>query len=446
MSQENNTFEKFLKVLQKKHLSVKNFPEKIMSWSAVQIIEFAADAYFSLEELPNKVHNLFTFAASSSFSGGAFPCAGAKCRLNNMDSLSRFAALYADRVYIPNPFEKFLDIDDGKEISEVLRDDLIGDLYNLIYAQPLFEAGLFSVRNNIRGLCASCLEHSEQLEESIQYKLDQVEKHLETQYGSKVRVEITDREDEIFLVFSGPEQFVEHGSVDICGTLRQDLVDGYVRGKSRKLTRKEIQKYGIFQWFIRPTLTDLFEQNLHVLTRHTQYLSNRQIDFDLIASVGTPDTLSVNRKLVDGIAHSIPDILGIRLENLLKLREKEGEAFMVYRDKLRNALEQSKALKTKEIVQLVDDEIKPELNKIENTIKNSRKLLKRSLLQDVIVSSGYITVGIFGGFLSPQAGNLVTAIGGLTSARALVEKTTKMITAPEQVLENPYYFLWKATK
>jgi len=65
------------------------------------------------------------------------------------------------------------------------------------------------------------------------------------------------------------------------------------------------------------------------------------------------------------------------------------------------------------------------------------------LTRDLVVSAGFIAVGLFGGFLSPRAAEVVTALGGLTFARSVAEKVSQVRKDPAGVVEKPYYFLWK---
>jgi hypothetical protein len=175
-------------------------------------------------------------------------------------------------------------------------------------------------------------------------------------------------------------------------------------------------------------------------------LTDREIDLDIVTSIGEPDVIRTSKSFLAGLSHSIPTIEDVRLDKLIRLRQKEGEAFEVYRDALHRVLNQARALKPEEMRELIDDEIRPEIHKIERTIKNTRRLLVDSLTRDILVSTGYIAIGLFSGFLSPQAAEIVTTLGGLAFAKSVVEKVTQLRTDSGDALENPYYFLWKLKK
>ncbi len=278
----------FDQILRKYKVSEWNLPQKMFSWDISKVTDFVFDAYSSLREEPNKSNSVFTFAANITLSGGSFPCSALKCRFDNLDSLSRFAALYADRVYVANPFEKYVF---NPEIVEPRLPSLIDDVVAFLYSRPLFDAGLFSVRNNVSGFGDICLEYIDSLAIGIRKKIRKAEKQLCTRYLDDVKFEINNWGDEIFLSVSGSENLIEHGTVDIVRGLPKNLVDKYEKGSPRRLTKKEIKDNGLFRQFVLPVLADLFELNLHVVTRKTNYLSNRNLDFELMSQIGNASTL-----------------------------------------------------------------------------------------------------------------------------------------------------------
>ncbi|GAA4497572.1 hypothetical protein GCM10023172_12750 [Hymenobacter ginsengisoli] len=56
------------------------------------------------------IDSKFSFVANNTLSGGVFPCYEERCRTKHIDTLARNAILYADVVYIQNPFDKYLHI------------------------------------------------------------------------------------------------------------------------------------------------------------------------------------------------------------------------------------------------------------------------------------------------------------------------------------------------
>ena len=81
-----------------------------------------------------------------------------------MGRLLTFAALYADKVYIENPLERYFSRlpPDSLDILSVG-----GDILTLLYLRPLFKAGGLGIRNNIVCLCKECLAKQEAIEEEV---------------------------------------------------------------------------------------------------------------------------------------------------------------------------------------------------------------------------------------------------------------------------------------
>jgi len=386
--------EEFYKYIRRRGISEENVFRKLDSWGPNEILDFVQEAYLALRAQPEKTESIFAFSANSSLSGAPFPYASINCRLNKIDSVARFAALYADQVFIENPFEKYVHY---KSIYDPRTNKIIiaGDILGLLYLRPLFQAGLLSTRHNILLLCSECKDEVENLEREVAEQLDKARKQLQKKYLREVKVHIEKREDEVFLSYAGPEHLVEHGIIDFIGQLPQPLLEKCGSVGARQLTNREIKEYDLTSWFVDPILKDIFQQNIHVCRHRTQYLTDREIDLDIVTSIGEPDVIRTSKSFLAGLSHSIPTIEDVRLDKLIRLRQKEGEAFEVYRDALHRVLNQARALKPEEMRELIDDEIRPEIHKIERTIKNTRRLLVDSLTRDILVSTGYIAIGLF---------------------------------------------------
>ena len=77
---------------------------KIMSASPESLLKFCAQfsEIFSQSSIKEKEKTIFSHSASLSLAGDRNPCEHIDCRLERVRSLSQFAALYSDRVYVQN--------------------------------------------------------------------------------------------------------------------------------------------------------------------------------------------------------------------------------------------------------------------------------------------------------------------------------------------------------
>ncbi|MCX6039004.1 MAG: hypothetical protein NTW99_14200 [Chloroflexi bacterium] len=153
-----------------------------------------------------------------------------------------------------------------------------------------------------------------------------------------------------------------------------------------------------------------------------------------------------SRALIDGFSHDIPYISNVPINKLIELRQKEGEAFEVYRDALNRALMQIDDSSVPRARQVFSDTVLPELHKINNAIKNSRKLLKRSIAQELLLGAGFIGIGLFSGLVPATFGECLAAVGGYSFITGIANEIKNLATEPPEIRENSYYFLWKIQK
>jgi hypothetical protein len=92
--------------------------------------------------------------------------------------------------------------------------------------------------------------------------------------------------------------------------------------------------------------------------------------------------------------------------------------------------------------QIYQDEIRPELNKINLTLKNNKKVLWGNIKSNVFLASTYISTSLFTGILPTNIGKIVASVGGFGFAKNIGQDVLKLIKKPE-VRNNELYFLWK---
>lgn len=145
----------------------------------VETMALIGKYHFHSSDTPNEN---FSFIANSSLSGAAHPCAALECRKRKLDQLASFASLYADEVYIQNPFEKIY-LRGDKSIREVERQEVLAGIHNYFYLKPLIEAGIVkyaTLNNNF------CELHSNKiatpLKQAIEKKEDKLVEVLERHF------------------------------------------------------------------------------------------------------------------------------------------------------------------------------------------------------------------------------------------------------------------------
>lgn len=161
----------------------------------------------------NNKNEQFSFTANSALSGGAHPCASPKCRLGRTQSLVTFAALYADEVYIQQPFEDIA-LRGPSAIREVDRHNLVAGLYIFKALRPLIEKGIVKYAIDVNPFCD---HHHTTVAMPLLEKITARSDALKAEIGRillescSVTFNQTDRRPSFEV--SGPEGVIEHGTV-----------------------------------------------------------------------------------------------------------------------------------------------------------------------------------------------------------------------------------------
>jgi hypothetical protein len=426
MENANKVIEYF-EFLARKGLCPEEAQNTVQKWSSSQIADFfeANDAHspYVAPEVDNS--SLFDFIATQSLGGGRFPCWGLSCRRKKVDQLARFAVLYADSVAVPFPFRN---APEEHWDAESTRQDILDDLVLVYQLRPLLEAGLIGFYP-IYDAIAVCAHHKHELEE-IRNRLKHAARIAIKPYLEEIKVVVNRNGNQTYIDYEGPEKIIEHRKARLT-----------VDAKYGQLIKKT--KVDHLLEYLGPILDDIFLQNR---LRRVSCLTNRELDLELIRNLHQSPENEASRHLFDGLTHSLPFVQQISLENLLTLREKEGESFQVYRDSLSNALKTYSLSNAGQSRQLFQDIIQPELNRIDLTVKNSRKLLNQKTSIDLLIGAGFLTVGLSNGLFSPTAREMLAAIGGYEFVKTTMAELTEIARDPISVRDNNFYFLWKVRK
>jgi hypothetical protein len=149
---------RLLNIFKERDLLGRNGPKDrtVRSLSISKITEIAEeiDVLIKASQSPIK-EPIFSHAASFGLGGSRLECNRLECRITRINELARFALMYSDKVFIPNFFSDYIEIDSDADIEKV-RHDLYEDLIVLYVILPLLDGGhldFFSLETDV---CFSC--------------------------------------------------------------------------------------------------------------------------------------------------------------------------------------------------------------------------------------------------------------------------------------------------
>jgi hypothetical protein len=422
----------------------KEFPMKMHALTDDQLRDLIINA-IGYASISHKVNDFspFNFLANSTLSGGGFPCAQMACRLKNIDKLARNAVLYADTVFLANPFDQYLHTE---TFTDYQRLDLARDIAIMYDAKPLFDEGIFQFSTSIFHVCEACNKKMVSASRRLQRKLAKVDLEILEMVWGQHKFSLKRYPDSTpYVQMEGNDDLLEHPIVfNLVNGEDHEILGKLKNIRPRKLALEEVISLGIAGNIVNPISDDLINQHLYSNFFSAHYLTNRTIDVKCLNQHRNKSSFAGNKLLSDALRHELPFVEGVDLRKLIQLRKKEGEAFQEYRSSFSAFLKN--ANKGYDLQQAFNDEIQPEINKMNQTIKTSKKLIVSDITKDLVIGSTFVSVGLFSHFLPSNIGQIVAGLGGVNYLSKFGDNVKKLATVESDVRSNKYYFLWKLQK
>jgi hypothetical protein len=450
MAERMKHISEYFEFLERVGISADELAVPIHDMSGMDVLEFVSDCNRFAPHDTHSSSSFFDFVANSSLSGGDFPCQMVPCRIERADHLARYAALYANRVVIPDPFEKYgLTLQNlgkrrlRKEALESLRTEIIGDLAILYHLRPLLESGHIVLASAPWHFCAACYERvTGRPQEELPAKLKKVFDAYLSLLAGRTRVKWK-KGKWYSVAVEGYPTLAPHDlntliQVKNARKLRESVADA---SGHNPIKLEDAVAHAAARHLAQELTDDSAVQDLYGSGLGLNYLTDREVD---LTAAG--EARSAGRDaaaLAKGLGHALPFVEQVPLERLLRLRNVEGDAFEVYRAALKKIVSELRDRPAGEISEAVSDIINPELAKIDMVFKKSKKLLKDSLVRDTIYATGFVTVGLTAGILPTNVGQIVAGVGGLTKVGSMLTSASKLLQEPEEVRGERFYFLWR---
>lgn len=416
--------------------------KSLLAWDSEALIKFVTDAYSPNDLSTDGEHVDFGFIANGQLSGDPFPCGAENCRLGKIDELARFAALYSDKVLIHHPFEKY----SGKnEFNEDNKKNLFTDILLLNRIRPLVESGLVGFSGAYLHYCKDCSQDLEKIPNSVVAKRKEAEELLSELCLSHMSLAVSKRNGKLVFQVTA-ENVLPHPIYRVSNYSPEYDTLGISEGTFTTIQKNDPRFQPVAKSFFDVIATDLGVQDYYSRKNGFGVITDRPVDLEVLSRLGKSDFGDLASRIVRDFQHALPFVANVPLDHLVDLRREEGEAFACYRDAFNGALKTMHLDGTADLKQLFGDVIRPELNKINLTVKNGHKLLTADFRESLIINSGIVSVGLFAGFLPETARAFMTAVGGVKMGHDLLAKLNGLQREPASIRDSKYYFLWRVAK
>ena len=424
--------------------------EVVYKLNGGEIIEFFTECYKLLEKDFQPAKSNFEFAASSSMSGEPFNNNDLLYRVYKIGELSEFAILYSDVVWIRNPLEKY-GYGNASLFDENGIQNFANDICVLMFLQDLIHEGIVKIAATTKSYTEKELKDIQsRFPKDFENTLKELEFQLKEIFKENMSFKLIEHEGEFGIEFTAKgiaEKTIERKLGFLNWSSTEDEIPKFIekafKKKSKKIAKKHLNKSGLLSHFVYPIINDLSFQNWFNNGFGQNYITDREIDLELINKLNKNKNANNSQKITNGLKHALPTLANARIEDLLRVRKNETDAFVVYRNSMNALLDNGKDLSEKDMVQIIDDVIKPQIDKIQLTLSSTKKSIKGKATGEVIIGSGIISFALFSGLLSPEMASGITTLAGFHNSYKIGKGIWDYKSSEAQIRDNNYFFLWK---
>lgn len=153
---------------------------------------------------------------------------------------------------------------------------------------------------------------------------------------------------------------------------------------------------------------------------------------------------SISENMMKGLYHVAPNLPDVSLEHLIDFRNSEITSFRVYRDSLQEAINQSKFMSEKQIVEAFEDLVRPKLTKLDNVYEKKQRTIEKVTKRNIMKALVPIQIGLFANYIPFNYSDIVSAVGGITGISSFLLSLgfgiKDSFSDPEEVILDDIYF------
>ena len=423
--------------------------------------EFLNEVVLKLLDYTNfdtvEVQNHFNLMANSRLSGGKYLDSTLQSRINNCEALIRDSLLFADVLWIKNPMDGYFHCHSGYFCDNDGKNDLIIAITILYKFKSLLENGLARICGTKEHFCHSCLMSSisyndvpakyRRIVNQIENKIcssfkDDVKFYAYSEKG-KFYLQIESSRSDLFEVKENKIELTEYGFGPI--------LEKASKRKSKKIFKKEVtDSTTLYCELMRPIIDDVLMYNWFANQSNYKlsYLTNRDIDSQVMSQISSPKTQKINSGLSEALAHTLPTLLKIPNQRIMELRLNEREAFENYRFNLNKLLQDLKKsnISTEHAREALYDTVVPCINAMNIAVRKNKEIAGRGLMANVAIGAGSMVLGLVDTFLPEATKGPLMALGISNHGASAIHHLRNYLSNDSSIRDQQFYFLWKLQK
>jgi hypothetical protein len=385
----------------------------------------------------------FSFVASKSLRGGA-DCGEYFCRMQKVDVLGRYAALYANRVILPLPLQDPSKVDSETDAAR----QVSHASFALLRLRPLIDAGLvFPVVMRSFHRCEHALEWTNRMIEFIHWVARDAAKDFQRDFRVTFQLPEKSPTGLPSVYIEGPEDFLEHGTLVLWFDENKKWRSKNWRyNREGKVELRGPRKMRFLDEVFRSIADDTTFYLAYGRNRNARYLASRAGETFLLDLLTTQDEeLAASSAALNAyMTHSLPLLNDLPLATLVRIRRQERDSFARYRLAIGRILtavvEKKTRIGKQEVRDLFREQIEPELAKMRSELNQERKRQARRTVFGIGAMAASVALGAFG--------HIVPAVAAGSVGTGLLTEAAKSTCSHGANLKekNDFYFLLRLTQ
>jgi hypothetical protein len=386
----------------------------------------------------------FSFHASASLRG-ASGCTSFGCRLNKLDYLSRYAALYASELTFPLSMVRPKEHQDVEDVREWLFHDLLA----LLALRPLITENIVVPVVMRSEHCIHEAEFMEMSRELVHEFAQDGAKALLPKFKLLYQLPEKSPSGQPTFYISGPEDYIEHGGL---AQPLPEIPDGLPKtGRYNREGMMEVRgshKKQMVEDLFHSMADNITFYLAYGLKRKARFLSDMRGETDFLEWINHDDDMAAKSVALGELQHSVPLLRELPVATILRIRKSEKAAFESYQHAVTkmsaDILGAHSNVSKKHARQMFRDAIEPELKRMKRELATHSKVTGRKALAGT-AAVALVALGAYAGLppLAVPVAEATALVGGTLlykAANAACEH------GPEFQQKNDLYFLLKLTE
>jgi hypothetical protein len=401
----------------------------IKEFSAKQTLELYERIYALIYEAQNKEVSSFEetsevdpfrFFAGASVRGDS-TCWEPLCRIQKLDFLGHYAALYASEITLPLPLRHPDNLGNLWQTRELLSLSAL----TLLRLRPLIAQGIVRPAVMQTAHCIHTIEFARRMTDLVHEYVIEVTKRSMPEFEVVYQIpeQAPGRLSAAYI--KGPRDFLEHGEVVVTFNEKPGWrLKSWRYDKDGKIELGGKRKMRFLRHILDEIANTISFYLADGLLHRARLLTDLPGEASVLRWLTGDENLVETTSAMQYLSHSVPILSELSLATLMRMRRQERDSFESYRKAITqitsDVLREKRRLSKKQAQQMFKDCIEPQLTQLRKEVRYERRRQRKRIISGAASAAAAVAIGAFGGLPLAIRGAMAGA-AALTGGRLLAK-------------------------